>query len=152
MLHYELQSFGPVLRPSVHVLRTEVRGDTVKFLSRLRPFARHAKALVLGSASPRRSGSTSALRHVRRRQSVSKWGRRLRATKRRLPMESRNQSAEHQLDVVPDSGGISRRRLLPMIGAAGLAGMAPRAFSRDDRFGRPGNAVARYVYVGTYTA
>jgi hypothetical protein len=66
-------------------------------------------------------------------------------------MESRNPSAEPQVDVLPDTAGISRRRLLPMIGAAGLAGIAPRAFSRDDGFGRPSNAVARYVYVGTYT-
>ena len=67
-------------------------------------------------------------------------------------MESRNPSAEPKVDVLPDTTGIRRRRLLPMIGAAGLAGIAPRAFSRDDGFGRRGNAVARYVYVGTYTA
>lgn len=67
-------------------------------------------------------------------------------------MESQSPTAEPQVDVLPDTAGVRRRRLLPMIGAAGLAGVAPRAFSRDDDFGRPGNAVARYVYVGTYTA
>lgn len=68
-------------------------------------------------------------------------------------------SAENTQDPSPntadgtrESSGLSRRRFLPLFGAAGLATLAPRAWSRDGDGARLGSAVARYVYVGTYTA
>lgn len=46
--------------------------------------------------------------------------------------------------------GITRRELLPIIGAAGMAVIAPQVLAAPG--GRHSSAVARYVYVGTYTA
>jgi 6-phosphogluconolactonase len=51
----------------------------------------------------------------------------------------------------PDpTAGLTRRGFLPLVGAAGLAAVAPRAFAHDDD--RHRGATARFVYVGTYTA
>ena len=143
---------GPRSRPLSHVLANcTSREQNVRRSKAACPRSRQERLiLVMAQVGAAKRTPLHLVRRRHSRQQVE--GRRLGATERRLPMESRNPSAEPQVDVLPDTAGISRRRLLPMIGAAGLAGIAPRAFSRDDGFGRPGNAVARFVYVGTYTA
>ena len=50
---------------------------------------------------------------------------------------------------VPAASALSRRRFLPLAGAAGLVAVAPRVFGHD---GDRRAAAARFVYVGTYTA
>jgi hypothetical protein len=52
--------------------------------------------------------------------------------------------------------GLTRREFLPLLGAtAAIASIAPRALaitSADVAKSKPSDAVARFVYVGTYTA
>lgn len=52
------------------------------------------------------------------------------------------------------SSGLTRRQLLPLIGAAAVTAVAPRnlAAAPGGQPGKPPSAEARFVYVGTYTA
>jgi 6-phosphogluconolactonase len=54
-------------------------------------------------------------------------------------------------DSPPDASGLTRRELLPLLGAAGMTAIVPSALADDGNHRRP-SARARYVYVGTYTA
>jgi 6-phosphogluconolactonase len=51
------------------------------------------------------------------------------------------------------SSGLTRRQLFPVLGAIGLAAIAPRTLAAAPRQdpGKPPSAEARFVYVGTYT-
>jgi 6-phosphogluconolactonase len=53
-----------------------------------------------------------------------------------------------------EAGGITRRRVLPWFGAAGLAAVTPGTLAQmsAQHHPHPPSATARYVYVGTYTA
>ncbi len=59
-------------------------------------------------------------------------------------------------DPQPLSSGLTRRQVLSLLGStAAVAAFAPAAFAKDndkDEGRRPSSAVARFVYVGTYTA
>src|SRR5262245_46325534 len=54
----------------------------------------------------------------------------------------------------PRSYRLTRRELLPFLGAATVAAVAPRtiAAAPGGKPGKPNNAQGRFVYVGTYTA
>ena len=64
-------------------------------------------------------------------------------------------SSDNHRDDPKCSGGFTRRKFIPILGAAtALAAIAPRAFaaSSDSAKAKPSDPQAQFVYVGTYTA
>jgi len=61
-------------------------------------------------------------------------------------------SDNHTSDAKPASHAITRRQFLPLLGATAIATVAPRVFAREDDDDKRSSAMARFVYVGTYTA
>jgi 6-phosphogluconolactonase len=58
---------------------------------------------------------------------------------------------DHRVDPSTQPLSLTRRQLLPLLGAAGAAIVSPQALATGGHH-KPSAAVAQYVYVGTYTA
>jgi 6-phosphogluconolactonase len=61
-------------------------------------------------------------------------------------------SDDHTRDSTPAPSGLSRRQFLPFLGAMAMAVAAPRTLAALGSPAQPGDADARFIYVGTYTA